>query len=416
METPDWLLMATEAARRAHRALSFSARHERDAGLRAVADLLRQRAAAILSANSRDLSSFSGSEAFRDRLVLSDQRIEAMAAGLEAIARLEDPLARSLGAWVRPNGLVIRRVPSAIGVIAMIYESRPNVGIDAAGLTLKSGNALILRGGSESVHSTTMLVRLFREGLASVGLPENAVQMVPGRDRGLVGDLLAAQGLIDLIIPRGGKSLVERVRRDSKVPVLAHAEGVNHTYIHRSAKPAMARAIVINAKMRRPSVCGATETVLIDREIAAAILPDLLEDLGRLGCGFRVDAATQAVRPGLTLATEADFRTEWQDAVLSIAQVEGLDAAIAHINGYGSHHTDAIIAEDEGVARRFLAAVDSAVTLWNASTQFSDGGEFGFGAEIGIATGRLHARGPVGLEQLTSFRYLVEGTGQIRAV
>lgn len=414
MDSKEWISAASAAASRAQRALALTPRSKRDAALRAVAKILRERTGVILEANSRDLSAFAGSEAFRDRLALNPQRIEAMAAGLEAIAQLDDPLDRSLGEWVRPNGLAIRRVPSAIGVIAMIYESRPNVGIDAAGLTLKSGNALILRGGSESFHSSQSLAQAFRDGLKAVELSEDAVQVAPSRDRALVGELLAAQGLIDLIIPRGGRSLVERVQQESKIPVLSHAEGLNHTYIHRSANPAMAREIVINAKMRRPSVCGATETLLIDRQIAPAILPDLIDDLARLGCRFRVDASTRALIPGLTLATEADFRTEWQDAVLSIAQVEGLDAAISHINDYGSRHTDAIIADDDAAARRFLSGIDSAVALWNASTQFSDGGEFGFGAEIGIATGRLHARGPIGLEQLTTFRYIVEGTGQTR--
>ena len=414
MDAGKWLATAATAARHAQQTLALTPHSKRDAALRAVANILRERASEILLANSRDLSAFSGSEAFRDRLTLNDPRIEAMARGLEGIADLDDPLSRSLGEWTRPNGLIIRRVPSAIGVLAMIFESRPNVGIDAAGLTLKSGNALILRGGSESFHSSAVLIQAFRDGLRSADLPEDAVQMAPSSDRALVGEVLAAQGLIDLIIPRGGKSLVERVQREARVPVLAHAEGLNHTYIHRSADPAMAQQIVINAKMRRPSICGATETLLIDREIAPSMLPGLIDSLAQLGCRFRADARTRSLLPELPLATEADFRTEWQDAVLSIAQVDGVDAAVAHINDYGSKHTDAIIAEDPVVAQRFLAGIGSAVGLWNASTQFSDGGEFGFGAEIGISTGHLHARGPIGLEQLTTFRYIVEGKGQVR--
>ena len=337
-----------------------------------------------------------------------------MATGLEDIALLPDPLGRTLADWTRPNGLHIRRIATPIGVIGMIYESRPNVGADAAGICLKSGNAVILRGGSESVRSAAAINAALVAGLRAAGLPEACVQIAPDADRAYVAAMLAAAGLLDLIVPRGGKSLVERVQREARVPVLAHAEGLCHTYVHASADHAMARRIVANAKMRRTGICGATETLLIDRAVAPALLPAIVADLRALGCGFRADAAARDIVPDLDPATEADFATEWLDAILSVAVVDGVDAALAHIARYGSEHTDAIVAEDADAARRFLDGVDSAVALWNASTQFCDGGEFGFGAEIGIATGRIHARGPVGPEQLTTYRYLVIGTGQVR--
>jgi glutamate-5-semialdehyde dehydrogenase len=296
----------------------------------------------------------------------------------------------------------------------MIYESRPNVGADASALCLKSGNAVILRGGSDSEHSAQAINVALRRGLAASELPEACIQVAPNSDRSYVAAMLAGAGLLDLIIPRGGKSLVERVQREARVPVLAHAEGLNHTYVHEAADPAMARAILANAKMRRTGVCGATETLLIDRAVAGSLLPMLVEDLKALGCAFRADAAARAVVPWLPAASDADFDTEWLDSVLSIAVVDGVDGALAHIAAHGSEHTDAIVTEDAAIADRFLRGVDSAVALWNASTQFCDGGEFGFGAEIGIATGRIHARGPVGLEQLTTYRYLVLGSGQVR--
>jgi glutamate-5-semialdehyde dehydrogenase len=379
-----------------------------------MATALRTAAPAILAANATDLASFSGSAAFRDRLVLTEPRVEAMAKGLDDIAALADPLGRVLADWTRPNGLHIQRVATPIGVIGMIYESRPNVGADAAGLCLKSGNAVILRGGSESLHSARAINAALTAGLRVAGLPEACVQIAPNTDRAYVAAMLAAAGLLDLIIPRGGKSLVERVQREARVPVLAHAEGLCHTYVHAAADPAMARAIVANAKMRRTGICGATETLLIDRAVAPALLPGIVADLRALGCDFRADAAARDIVPDLPAAREADFDTEWLDAILSIAVVDGLDAALAHIARHGSEHTDAIVTEDAAAAERFLNGLDSAVGLWNASTQFCDGGEFGFGAEIGIATGRIHARGPVGLEQLTTYRYLIRGTGQVR--
>jgi glutamate-5-semialdehyde dehydrogenase len=408
------LRAATTTARVAARTLALSSLSQRNTALRAAAEALRQQAGAILAANRADLEAYTGGGAFRDRLVLTQGRIAAMAKGLEDIAELPDPLARVLADWTRPNGLRIQRIATPIGVIGMIYESRPNVGADAAGLCLKSGNAVLLRGGSDGFRSAQAIQAAILAGLRAAGLPEGAVQIAPTTDRGFVAAMLAASGQLDLIIPRGGKSLVERVQREARVPVLAHAEGLCHTYIHEAADPAMAGEILLNAKMRRTGVCGATETLLIDAAIAPTLLPVLVGNLRALGCGFRADAAARAIVPDLAAAADADFDTEWLDAILSIAVVDGPDAALAHITRHGSGHTDAIVTEDADVAADFLRRVDSAVALWNASTQFCDGGEFGFGAEIGIATGRLHARGPVGLEQLTTYRYVVTGNGQVR--
>jgi glutamate-5-semialdehyde dehydrogenase len=337
-----------------------------------------------------------------------------MARGLDEIAALPDPLARTLAEWTRPNGLRIRGIPQPIGVIGMIYESRPNVGADAAGLCLKAGSAVILRGGSEGFSSARAIHAAIGAGLRAAGVPEGAVQIPPSTDRTYVGAMLAAAGAIDLIIPRGGKRLVERVQAEARIPVLAHAEGRCHTYVHEAADQAMARRVVANAKMRRTGICGATETLLIDAAIAPALLPAIVADLRALGCGFRADAHARAIVADLPPASGLDFDTEWLDAILSVAVVDGVEAAVAHVLRHGSEHTDAIITEDAAAAERFLHGVDSAVAMWNASTQFCDGGEFGFGAEIGIATGRIHARGPVGLEQLTTFRYLVTGSGQVR--
>ena len=406
---------AAQAAREASRHLANTSAATRNAALGAMAAALREQQAAILTANAIDVQKFNGSAAFRDRLTLNPARVEAMAKGLEDVAALPDPLARVLADWDRPNGLNIRRIASPIGVIGMIYESRPNVGADASALCLKSGNAVILRGGSDSVNSAAAINAALVKGLEAAGLPAACIQVAPNADRAYVAAMLAASGLIDLIIPRGGKSLVQRVQRDARVPVLAHAEGLCHTYVHAAADPAMARAIVANAKMRRTGICGATETLLIDRAIAAAQLPPIVAGLKALGCDFRAGPVARAIVPELTAANDTDFDTEWLDAVISVAVVDDVDAALAHIARHGSSHTDAIVTEDAAVAEYFLANVDSAVSLWNASTQFCDGGEFGFGAEIGIATGRIHARGPVGLEQLTTYRYTIRGTGQVRA-
>ncbi|HUN39843.1 MAG TPA: glutamate-5-semialdehyde dehydrogenase [Acetobacteraceae bacterium] len=408
------LQRAAQAARAASHTLARTSAVQRNDALRAMAAALRAETPAILAANAADLEAATGTAAFRDRLALTEARVDAMAKGLEDVAALPDPLDRLLADWTRPNGLRIQRAATPIGVIGMIYESRPNVGADASALCLKSGNAVILRGGSESVHSAQAINAALVQGLRSAGLPEAAVQIAPNADRAYVAAMLAGAGLLDLIIPRGGKSLVNRVQREARVPVLAHAEGLCHTYIHAAANPDMARKIVANAKMRRTGVCGATETLLIDRAIAPALLPPIVADLRALGCDFRADAAARDIVPDLPAATEADFDTEWLDAVLSVAVVDGVDAALAHIARHGSEHTDAIVTDDVLAAERFLACLESAVALWNASTQFCDGGEFGFGAEIGIATGRIHARGPVGLEQLTTYRYVVRGTGQVR--
>nr|WP_294524844.1 glutamate-5-semialdehyde dehydrogenase [uncultured Rhodopila sp.] len=414
MDETEHLKAAAVAARAASRVLARSSAETRNTALRAMADALRLGLRDILAANAADVAAYQGTASFLDRLTLTEARVEAMARGLEDIAALPDPLARTLADWTRPNGLRIRRIASPIGVIGMIYESRPNVGADAAGLCLKSGNAVILRGGSDSTNSARAIHLALRAGLLAAGLPEACIQVAPNADRAFVAAMLAGAGLLDLIIPRGGKSLVERVQREARVPVLAHAEGLNHTYVHDAADPAMARAILANAKMRRTGICGATETLLIDRSIAASLLPLLVADLRALGCSFRADAAARDIVPDLPAASAEDFDTEWLDAVLSVAVVDGVDAALAHIAAHGSEHTEAIVTEDAAAADRFLRGVDSAVALWNASTQFCDGGEFGFGAEIGIATGRIHARGPVGLEQLTTYRYVVVGSGQVR--
>jgi glutamate-5-semialdehyde dehydrogenase len=413
-EATQHVQFAAAAARAASHILAQAPAAARNTALCAMASALRRQSNDIMGANAADLAACGGTAAFRDRLALSNARIDAMAQGLEEVALLADPLGRTLGDWTPANGLRIQRIATPIGVIGMIYESRPNVGADAAGICLKSGNAVILRGGSESVRSAAAIHTALVAGLREVGLPDACVQIAPNAERAYVAAMLSATGWLDLIVPRGGKSLVERVQREARVPVLAHAAGLCHTYVHASADYAMARRIVANAKMRRTGICGATETLLIDRAIAPLLLPDLIADLRALGCDFRADAAARDIVPHLTPAAEADFDTEWLDAILSIAVVDGVDAALAHIARHGSAHTDAIVAEDAAAARRFLDRIDSAVAMWNASTQFCDGGEFGFGAEIGIATGRIHARGPVGPEQLTAYRYLVIGTGQVR--
>ncbi|MGH7072157.1 MAG: glutamate-5-semialdehyde dehydrogenase [Acetobacteraceae bacterium] len=403
------------AARAAARVLATADAGTRDGALGEAARAIRAAGETILKANERDLARMPETRAaFRDRLMLDPGRIEAMARGLEAIAGLPDPLAREMGEWTRPNGLRIRRIPQPIGVIGIIYESRPNVGADAAGLCVKAGSAVILRAGSESFESARAIQQAVAEGLTTAGLPAAAVATAPSAEREFVAAMLAAAGQIDLIVPRGGRALVERVAREARMPVLAHAEGLCHTYVHRAADPEMARRVVANAKMRRPGVCGATETLLIDAEIAPALLGAITTDLAALGCRFRADARARAIVPLLPAAAEGDFDTEWLDAVLSIAVVDDLEAALRHIARHGSSHTDAIITEDQAAADAFFRGVDSAVALRNASTQFCDGGEFGFGAEIGIATGRVQARGPVGLEQLTTYRYLVSGSGQVR--
>ncbi len=405
-------------ARAAARVLALAPAAQKDRALQAMAAAIRTQKAAILAANAEDLAEARTggvASAFLDRLTLNDARAEAMAAGIEAVAGLKDPVGAVTEAWTRPNGMRIERVRVPLGVIGIIYESRPNVTADAGALCLKSGNAAILRGGSDSLRSSRAIVTALAQGLAEAGLPEAAIQLVPTRDRSAVGLMLAGlDGAIDVIVPRGGKGLVARVQAEARVPVFAHLEGVCHVYIDKAASLAMAKEIVFNAKMRRTGVCGAAETLLVDRAAAATHLKPLVEMLLEAGCEVRGDRDTQGVDKRVKSATEEDWSTEYLDAIIAVKVVDGIDAAIAHIERYGSHHTDAIVTDDAAAADKFLREVDSAIVLHNASTQFADGGEFGFGAEIGIATGRLHARGPVGVEQLTTFKYRIHGNGQIR--
>jgi glutamate-5-semialdehyde dehydrogenase len=405
------------AARAAARTLAHASAESKTRALRVSARAVRNRRTEILAANARDLDEAGRaklSAAVVDRLMLDEKRVEGIARSLDAVAAFPDPVGTVLAEWTRPNGLAISRVRTPLGVIGIIYEARPNVTADAGGLCLRAGNAAILRGGSESFHSSRTIVSCLHEGLAAADLPEAAVQLVPTRDRAAVGMMLGMAEFIDVIVPRGGRSLIERVQAESRIPVIAHLEGICHVYVDRAADLAKARAIVVNAKLRRVSVCGAAETLLVDRAIAERALPPILADLKAGGCEIRGDAATRALDPTAKPATEQDWRTEYLDAILSVRVVDGLEAAIAHINTYGSHHTDAIVTEDAVAAERFLDEVESAIVLLNASTQFADGAEFGMGAEIGISTSKLHARGPVGAEQLTSFKYIVRGSGQVR--
>ncbi len=405
------------AARSAAVQLASAPSAQKDAALRAAAAACRREAEAILAANQRDLAAAEQrglAPAMLDRLKLTPGRIEAIAAGLEAIAAQPDPVGTELARWQRPNGLDIARVRVPLGVIGIIYESRPNVTADAGGLCLKAGNAAILRSGSESFHSSHAILAALQAGLAEAGLPASAIQLVPTTDRAAVGLMLRMSEQIDVIVPRGGRSLIERVQADSRIPVLAHLEGLCHVYLDQAADPERARSITLNAKMRRTGICGAAETLLVHQAVADRLLPPILAALAEAGCALRGDAATQALDPRVTSASEADWSTEYLDAIIAIKVVPDLAAAIAHINRYGSHHTDSIVTDDAAAAERFLAEVDSAIVMHNASTQFADGGEFGMGAEIGISTGRLHARGPVGAEQLTTFKYVVRGQGQIR--
>jgi glutamate-5-semialdehyde dehydrogenase len=405
------------AASGAAHELALATPESKSRALKAAAQAIRQSEAKILEANGRDMEAARAkglSAALLDRLELDASRIEAMAAGLEAIAEFPDPVGRVLAEWDRPNGLSITRVSVPLGVIGIIYESRPNVTADAGGLCLKAGNAAILRSGSESFHSSGAILDCLQQGLAAAGLPEAAIQRVPTTDRAAVGLLLAMNDTVDVIVPRGGRGLIERIFAESRIPVLAHLEGICHTYVDRSADPDMAREIVVNAKMRRTGICGATETLLVDRPALESHLPAILDALIAAGCTVRGDAETRALDARVTPAGEKDWVTEYLAPVISAKVVNGVDEAIAHINRYGSHHTEAIVAENAAAAERFLARVESGIVMHNASTQFADGGEFGMGAEIGISTGKLHARGPVGAEQLTSIKYVVRGQGQVR--
>ncbi|MCA3554748.1 MAG: glutamate-5-semialdehyde dehydrogenase [Aestuariivirga sp.] len=412
------MLTLGAAAREAARALALAPAQQKNDALMAMAAKIRRSAAAILSENARDLGNARAKQlkgSFVDRLTLNGARIEAMAKGLEEIAALPDPVGQVMSRWSRPNGLEISRVRVPIGVIGIIYESRPNVTADAGGLCLKSGNAAILRGGSDSFHSSGAIIACLQRGLDTAGLPRTAIQMAPNADRDCVGLMLEGLGgALDLIVPRGGKSLVARVQADARVPVFSHLEGICHVYVDKAADTEMARRVCLNAKMRRTGICASAETILIDRAAAETNLKPIVATLIDAGCEVRGDAATQAADPRVKPATEEDWSTEYLDAVVSVKVVDGVDEAMAHIARHGSQHTDSIITGDAATAERFLNEVDSAIVLHNASTQFADGGEFGFGAEIGIATGKLHARGPVGVEQLTTFKYQVRGTGQTR--
>jgi glutamate-5-semialdehyde dehydrogenase len=421
VEHPDVPALMADLGRRARRAarqVALATPERKNAALAAMAASLRARADAILAANAADLAEAAAkgqTPAFIDRLTLDPDRLEAIAAAVESIAALPDPVGRVLARFERPNGLVIERVATPLGVIGVIFESRPNVTADAGALCLKAGNAAILRTGSESFRTSLAIAEAMGEGLRRAGLPADAVMLVPTRDRAAVGAMLSGlDGNLDVIVPRGGKSLVARVQSEARVPVFAHLEGLCHVFVHAGADLDMARRIVLNAKMRRTGICGSAETLLVDRACAATHLKPLVAMLLDAGCDVRGDAAVQAAEPRVAEAGEEDWRTEYLDAIISARVVDGLDAALAHIEAYGSHHTDCIVTDDPAAAERFLAEVDSAIVLHNASTQFADGGEFGFGAEIGIATGRMHARGPVGVEQLTSFKYRVRGSGQTR--
>jgi glutamate-5-semialdehyde dehydrogenase len=405
-------------ARAAAHVLALAPSAQKDAALAAMAKAVRRDEAAILLANAEDVAeakATGATAAFVDRLALDPTRLRAMADGLDVVRGLTDPVGKVTERWTRPNGMTIERVRVPLGVVGVIYESRPNVTADAGALCLKAGNAVILRGGSDSYRSARAIATALTAGLREAGLPDDAIQLVPTRDRAAVGLMLTGLGnAIDVIVPRGGKSLVARVQAEARLPVFAHLDGVCHVYVDRAADLEMAKTIVLNAKMRRTGVCGAAETLLIDRACAATHLQPLVAMLIEAGCAVRGDKAVCAADPRATPASEDDWAAEYLDAIIAAKLVDGVDAAIAHIERYGSHHTDAIVTEDAKTAEKFLAEVDSAIVLHNASTQFADGGEFGFGAEIGIATGKLHARGPVGVEQLTSFKYRIHGTGQIR--
>jgi glutamate-5-semialdehyde dehydrogenase len=405
-------------ARAAARQVSTAPAERRDHALAAMAVSLRERAPMILAANRQDLADGSAAglaASFIDRLALDEARLESIAQAVADIATLPDPVGRVLASWTQPNGLFFERIATPLGVVAVIFESRPNVTADAGALCLKSGNVAILRAGSDSFRTSSEIAAAMQDGLGAAGLPREAIQLVPSRDRAAVGEILKGlDGTVDVVVPRGGKSLVARVQKEARVPVFAHLDGNCHVYVHAQADLAMARSILLNAKLRRTGVCGAAETLLVDEACAATHLQPLVTALLDEGCAVRGDTMAQGVDPRVTPASEEDWRTEYLDRIIAVRVVPGLDAAIAHIEAYGSHHTEAIVTGDEAAAARFLAEVDSAIVLHNASTQFADGGEFGFGAEIGIATGRMHARGPVGVEQLCSFKYRVHGRGQVR--
>ena len=405
------------AAKAAAAKLAKTSTEAKNVALTAAAAAIRAHVGDILAANAQDMATAKAqgvAGAMLDRLLLTPDRVESIATGLEAVAALPDPVGKVMETWTRPNGLAISRVRVPLGVIGIIYESRPNVTADAGALCLKSGNAAILRGGTESALSSRAIHACLAEGLRAAGLPEAAIQLIPTQDRQAVGLLLGMSDSVDIIVPRGGKSLIERVQKDSKVPVMAHLDGICHVYIDKAADLDKAVKVTVNAKMRRTGICGAAETLLVDKAALNTHLKPVLDALAERGCEIRADDTVSRLYPTAKAATEEDWRTEYLDAIISVAAVDGVEGAIDHITRYGSHHTDSIITEDKAVAEKFLGDVDSAIVLRNASTQFADGGEFGFGAEIGISTGKLHARGPVGLEQLTSYKYVVRGDGQTR--
>ena len=405
------------SARAAAQALAQAATAVKNRALRQAAANIRARIGDILATNRRDVEVGRGkglSAALLDRLELTPDRVETMARGLEDIAALPDPVGQVIADWERPNGLRISRVRTPLGVIGVIYESRPNVTADAGGLCLKAGNATILRCGSESLLTSSVIAECLTAGVIAAGLPDASIQLVPTTDRIAVGEMLRMSDCIDVIVPRGGRSLIERIAAESRIPLFKHLDGICHTYVHAAADPDMARRIVFNAKMRRPGICGATETLLVDREVAPTLLPPILDDLLAAGCEVRGDAAARAIDSRVVPATEVDWDTEYLDKILAVKIVDGVQDAIAHIREHSSQHTEAIVTSDPDAAETFVGALDSAILMINASTQFADGGEFGMGAEIGIATGKLHARGPVGAEQLTSFKYVVRGSGQCR--
>jgi glutamate-5-semialdehyde dehydrogenase len=412
------MLAIGRRARAAARVLALASSETRDRALREAAKALRARAAEVMEANAIDVAEARRggmTPAFVDRLTLDGNRIEGIAAGLESVAALADPVGRVLDRWTRPNGLTIERVATPLGVIGVIFESRPNVTADAGALCLKAGNAAILRGGSDSFGTSALIHACLVDGLRAAGLPEDAIQRVPSKDRAAVGEMLKGLGgNVDVIVPRGGKSLVARVQAEARVPVFAHLDGIVHVYVHAAADLDKAKTLILNSKMRRTGICGAAECLLFDRASAASHVAPIVAMLAAAGCEVRGDEAVRALAPEAVPAKPEDFGHEFLDSIIAAKFVDGLDAAIDHIETFGSHHTDMIVTEDEAAARRFLAEVDSAITMHNASTQFADGGEFGFGAEIGIATGRMHARGPVGVDQLCAFKYRVLGDGQVR--
>lgn len=407
-------------ARAAARTIAIASAETKSTVLLKSAEALERNSESILAANAKDLAAGKEnglSKSMLDRLLLDEFRIEGIASSLRDIAQLADPVGQVISAWDRPNGLKIERVRTPLGIVGVIYESRPNVTADAGALSLKAGNAVILRGGSDSFHSSSAIYSCMAEGLSLAGLPADSIQLVPTTDRAAVGEMLTGlNGNLDVLVPRGGKSLVARVQQDARVPVFAHLEGICHVYVDKAADPEMTVKVVLNAKMRRPGICGAAETLLVDRGWPAKNLKPLLAALDSAGCQIRGDGSICELFEGCTAATESDWSTEYLDAIISVKMVDGVAAAIQHIGQYGSHHTEAIITADPDAAETFLNEIDSAILMHNASTQFADGGAFGMGAEIGIATGKMHARGPVGVEQLTTFKYRVHGTGQIRPV